>query len=93
MRASCTLCLCSFSELLVDSLFKPGIKLNPEHKSKYIFLLAYGASVFEVNKKALNKDELKLTMQAVEKVHTICSTTKGSSELLAELTTLYHCIR
>jgi negative elongation factor C/D len=83
----------SFTELLVDSLFKPGIKLNPEHKSKYIFLLAYGASVFEVNKKSLNKEELKMTMGAIEKVHTICSTIKGSSELIAELNTLYHCIR
>jgi len=82
-----------FLELLVDCLFKPGIKLNPEHKSKYIYLLAYASSVYEVNKKSLNKDELKMTMQAIEKVHTICSTTKGSSELIAELNTLYHCIR
>ncbi|XP_054274873.1 negative elongation factor D-like [Macrosteles quadrilineatus] len=82
-----------FLELLVDSLFKPGTKLNPEHKSKYIFLLAYGASVFEANKKTLNKEELKMTMGAIEKVHTICSTIKGSSELIAELNTLYHCIR
>ncbi|KAG8259776.1 beta ketoadipyl CoA thiolase, th1 [Homalodisca vitripennis] len=82
-----------FLELLVDSLFKPGVKLNPEHKPKYIYLLAYAASVFELGKKSLNKDELKMTMQAVEKVHTICSTTKGSTELIAELNTLYHCIR
>lgn len=81
------------TEMLVDSLFKPGVKLNPEHKSKYIYLLAYAASVFEVGKKSLNKEELKATMQAVEKVHTICSTTKGSTELIAELGTLYHCIR
>uniref|UniRef100_A0A1B6LG52 Negative elongation factor D n=1 Tax=Graphocephala atropunctata TaxID=36148 RepID=A0A1B6LG52_9HEMI len=82
-----------FLELLVDSLFKPGLKLNPEHKPKYIYLLAYAASVFELGKKILNKEELKMTMQAVEKVHTICSTTKGSTELIAELNTLYHCIR
>lgn len=82
-----------FSELLIDSLFKPGVKLNPEHKSKYIYLLAYAASVCEVGKKSLNKEELKVTMQAIEKVHTICSTSKGSTELIAELSTLYQCIR
>lgn len=82
-----------FLELLIDSLFKPGVKLNPEHKSKYIYLLAYAASVSEAAKKSLNKEELKITMQAIEKVHTICSTSKGSTELIAELSTLYQCIR
>lgn len=37
-----------FLDLLVDSLFKAGVKINPEHKSKYIYLLAYAASVCEV---------------------------------------------
>lgn len=54
-------------ELLLDSLFKPGVKLNPEHKSKYNYLLAYAASVAEVYKKNqrknTNRDELKATMQ------------------------------
>ncbi|RZF32327.1 hypothetical protein LSTR_LSTR001791 [Laodelphax striatellus] len=80
-------------ELLVDSLFKPGVKLNPEHKSKYIYLLAYAASVSETGRKNINKEELKVTVQAVEKVHTICTTIKGSSELIAELSALYQCIR
>jgi hypothetical protein len=88
-------------ELLVDSLFKPGIKLNPEHKPKYIYLLAYAASVCEVSpgkkgqptRKTLNKDELKATIQAIEKVHSICNINKGSAELIAELSTLYQCIR
>lgn len=56
-----------FVELLLDSLFKPGVKLNPEHKSKYNYLLAYAASVAEVYKKNqrknTNRDELKATMQ------------------------------
>nr|CAD7592430.1 unnamed protein product [Timema genevievae] len=87
-----------FLELLVDSLFKPGIKLNPEHKYKYIHLLAYASSVFETSgkkgqNKSLNKEELKSTIQAIEKVHSICNLNKGSSELVADLTTLYHCIR
>ena len=33
------------------------------------------------------------TTQAVEKVHSICTSSKGSTELIAELSTLYHCIR
>ncbi|CAH0383645.1 unnamed protein product [Bemisia tabaci] len=88
-----------FLELLADALFKPGVKLNQEHKPKYIYLLAYAASVVEVpaSKKTgprkIIKEELKPTMQAVEKVHNICNTNKSSSELIAEINTLYHCIR
>ena len=83
-----------FLELLIDSLFKPGSKLNQEHKSKYIFLLAYASSVCDTysvkkgGRKSINKDEVKGTMQALEKVHSICSSTKGNMELLAELDTL-----
>lgn len=89
--------LCNITELLVDALFKPGVKINPEHKSKYIYLLAYAASVCETTKKGntrkINKDELKTTIQAIEKVHNICNINKGSTELIAELHTLYQCIR
>lgn len=87
--------------LLVDSLFKTGVKLNPEHKSKYIYLLAYAASVCEstpkngqqISKKTLNKDELKTTIAAIEKVHAICNVNKGSSELIVDLSTMYQCIK
>jgi len=87
-----------FAELLVDALFKPSVKINPEHKSKYIYLLAYAASVCEIIQKKgstrkINKDELKTTIQAIEKVHNICNVNKGSTELVAELNTLYQCIR
>ena len=41
----------------------------------------------------MNKDEVKGTMQALEKVHSICSSTKGNMELIAELDTLYKCIK
>ncbi|GAB6023719.1 beta ketoadipyl CoA thiolase, th1 [Chamberlinius hualienensis] len=84
-------------DLLIDSLFKPGTKINPEHKSKYIYLLAYTASVHEIFKKnqrkSLNKDELKATTQAVEKVHQICIENRGLTELVAEINTLYQCVR
>lgn len=91
-----------FLDLLVDSLFKVGVKINPEHKSKYIYLLAYAASVCETftkkgqqssHKRSINKDELKSTIQAIEKVNAICNVNLGSSELIAELQTLYNCIR
>ena len=88
-----------FLELLIDALFKKGSKINQEHKSKYIYLLAYASSVCDNwnfkrgTRKNLNKDELKGTTQAVEKVHSICTSSKGSTELIAELSTLYHCIR
>lgn len=88
-------------DLLVDSLFKTGVKLNPEHKSKYIYLLAYAASVCEstpkngqqISKKTFNKDELKTTIAAIEKVHAICNVNKGSSELIVDLSTMYQCIK
>ncbi|XP_055371165.1 negative elongation factor D [Condylostylus longicornis] len=89
-----------FLDLLVDSLFKAGVKINPEHKSKYIYLLAYAASVVDTpgkkgpqGKRTLNKEELKSTSQAIEKVHQICNVNKGSTELIAELSTIYNCIR
>lgn len=86
-----------FLDLLVNVIFRPTSKLNPEHKPKYISLLAYATSVHEVWKKAIrrsiNKEELKASTQAIEKVSLICSEKKGSSELLPELNTLYQCIR
>lgn len=87
-----------FVELLVDSLFKSGVKLNPEHKPKYIYLLAYAASVCETQtkkgqKRMSNKDELKATVNAIQTVHNICNVNKGSSELMTDLVTLYQCLR
>ena len=32
-------------------LFKPGVKLNPEHKPKYVYLLAYASCVVETWRK------------------------------------------
>lgn len=89
-----------FLDLLVDTLFKAGVKINQEHKSKYIHLLAYAASVSETapkkgaNKhKVLHKEELKATVQAIEQVHSICNLNKSSTELIADIQSLYGCIR
>ena len=35
----------------MQSLFKPGSKINQDHKHKYIHILAYAASVVETWKK------------------------------------------
>lgn len=85
-------------ELLIDVLFKPGSKVNQEHKGKYIYLLGYSASVYETPKKGnrprqVNRDDLKPTQQAIEKVHNICQGGKSCMELIAEINTLYQCIR
>ncbi|XP_076124487.1 negative elongation factor C/D isoform X1 [Alosa pseudoharengus] len=88
----------AFLDLFMQSLFKPGAKINQDHKHKYIHILAYAASVVETwrkNKRVnINKDELKSTSKAVETVHNLCcNENKGATELVAELSTLYQCIR
>uniref|UniRef100_A0A671QTK4 Negative elongation factor C/D n=1 Tax=Sinocyclocheilus anshuiensis TaxID=1608454 RepID=A0A671QTK4_9TELE len=88
----------AFLDLFMQSLFKPGAKINQDHKHKYIHILAYAASVVETWKKNkrvnINKDELKSTSKAIETVHNLCcNENKGATELVAELGTLYQCIR
>lgn len=96
-----------FLDLLVEALFKPGSKLHSEHRSKYVFLLAYATSVFETYKKpnnyqsynnvlmrkTVNQDELKSTVAAIEKVSAMCSERKGSSEILPELASLFRLVQ
>lgn len=49
---------------------------------------------FQNKRVSINKDELKSTSKAVETVHNLCcNENKGASELVAELSTLYQCIR
>lgn len=92
-----------FLELLLEALFKPGSKLHADQRPKYIFLLSYAASVHEQYKKAtsytsynnvamrksVNREELKATIAAVEKVSALCSERKGSSEILPELGNIF----
>uniref|UniRef100_A0A8C5HQW3 Negative elongation factor complex member C/D n=1 Tax=Gouania willdenowi TaxID=441366 RepID=A0A8C5HQW3_GOUWI len=44
----------AFLDLFMQSLFKPGSKINQDHKHKYIHILAYAASVVETWKKVTN---------------------------------------
>lgn len=86
-----------FLDLILDSLFKPGSRVNPEHRPKYIYLLAYAVSVVEQMKKgsrrAINKDHLEYTTSALDKTATICQEKKGSIELLCEVNTLYQYLK
>lgn len=86
-----------FLTILVDTMFKPSVRINPEHKAKYIFILSYSSCVVETwkkgSRKSINKDELKSTQSAVEKAHSLCSENKGSSELIADVGSLFQCIR
>jgi len=41
------------SEMFESMLFKPGVKLNPEHKPKYVYLLAYASCVVETWRKVM----------------------------------------
>ena len=71
--------------------------MNPDHRPKYTYLLAYAASVCEQwrrgQRSSLNQDELRATIQALERVHGICTNSKGALEILSELNALYQCIR
>lgn len=86
-----------FLDLLLESLFKPGFKLHEEHKPKYIYLLAYASSVHESYKKgvrkSINKDELKGTISAIEKVNTFANERKNAADLLPEINALFQSIK
>ncbi|XP_065314952.1 negative elongation factor D-like isoform X2 [Gordionus sp. m RMFG-2023] len=86
-----------FLELLVEALFKPQYLINPDHKHKYIYLLAYAVSVYEQSNEngniIIKKEEMKPLIQALEKAHNLCNKSHCSSEILYDLSTLFHLIR
>jgi negative elongation factor C/D len=86
-----------FLDMFIDALFKPSVKINAEHKPKYIFIVSYASSVVETWKKgvrkSINRDELKQTQQVLEKAHNLCSENKGASELIADIATLFQCLK
>lgn len=87
----------SLSELLVQALFRPDIIVNPEHKEKYVYLLAYATSVHEDSDEYSNvpiKDELMATQEAIETAHSICTSANDShTELLTNMATLFTTLR
>ena len=88
----------SFSELLVQALFKPGSTVNPDHKEKYLYLLAYATSVYESasdnDEPIVIKDDLLPTQEAIETGCMICSAANDSyTELLTRIGKLFECLR
>lgn len=83
-----------FLDLFVDALFtSKGAKINPEHLHKYVFVLAYAASVSEKwtkgKRSSIFSDELQATSKAIDHVHHLVASTKGQAELLSEIKNLY----
>ena len=80
-------------ELLVQALFKPSSAINPDHKEKYLYILAYAVSVYD-QEEGPNREELEATKKAIETAHMICSRASDShAELQVEVPTLFDCIR
>lgn len=72
-------------------LQRSGHYLSPHKAGSSVGL---GHVCFQNKRASINKDELKSTSKAVETVHNLCcNENKGASELVAELSTLYQCIR
>ena len=81
----------------MQSLFKPGHSVNPEHKHKYFYILAYAVSVHDAPSSpqdfsqtpANSKEYLDATREALETAHLLCIKASTShAELQAEIVTL-----
>uniref|UniRef100_A0A3Q1FFW9 Negative elongation factor complex member C/D n=1 Tax=Acanthochromis polyacanthus TaxID=80966 RepID=A0A3Q1FFW9_9TELE len=60
----------AFLDLFMQSLFKPGSKINQDHKHKYIHILAYAASVVETWKKVQKRmQSICQTKKEIELLH------------------------
>ncbi len=82
-------------ELLVQAFFKPGSAINPDHKDKYLHVLAYAVSVYEdsdLNQPCM--DDFHETKKAIEMAHIICMRASAShAELQLEIPTLFECMK
>jgi len=83
-----------FLDMFVSSLFTTRrAKINPGHLHKYVFILAYAASVSEIRHKGKRQsifdDELQSTSTAIDEVHQLVLSAKGQVELLSEMKNLY----
>ena len=50
-------------------------------------------NIFQGSRKNIAKEELQKTTQAIEKAHSLCVEKKGASELIADVGTLFQCIK
>ena len=77
-------------ELLIQAFFKPGSSINPDHRDKYIFILAYSVSVYEHPLSGPCLEDLEPTRKAIETAHLICSRANAShAELQVSLSTVF----
>jgi len=87
----------AFLDMLLTCLFIPESPINEEHKPKYVYLLGYAASVYEMMdegiRASVHKDELKQTIEAIESSQVICSNDVGSLQLTVDIGVLYQCVR
>lgn len=78
--------------MLINYFFEPSAKPNPEHKDKYLFLLAYATTVSEIyncdERISILKDNLEKTQNSIHTAYNICQENKASSDLLGDLTEL-----
>ena len=70
------------SDLLLNYLFKPGYTPHSDHKHKYVFLLAYAASVHEiwgeVNIISIRKENISMYKQTKNISHLSVSRVLGN---------------
>lgn len=86
-----------FLDILLTALFTPDTPINEDHKPKYIHLLGYATSVYEMMdegiRASVHLDELKATISAIERAQGICCNEIGSLQLTHDIGILYTCIR
>jgi len=85
-------------DLFVTVLFTTKkAKVNPDHLHKYVYLLAYAASISETwtqdVRDSIIDDKLEATSKAINDVHHLVVSGKGQAELLSEMKELYQNIR
>ncbi|MCP9257979.1 Negative elongation factor D [Dirofilaria immitis] len=83
-----------FVDMLIDSLFAyEGIKVHIDHRSKYVYLLAYASSVGEqktATGRVQNRQELNMTKDSIER---IISLLEKTDDLMKEMKSLLCAIR
>lgn len=90
------------TDLLIDSLFMVDSKISAESRVKYIFLLAYSASVTEKwsipsrkgfiqTRAEVNRDDLKITQEAIRKILDLIG--RGHADVINELPSVFTFLR
>lgn len=67
-------------ELLIQDLFSPSRRLNPDHKSNYIYLLAYAT-----HQEQSEHADLKTMIQAIQEASAVCSNNSSPLQLVKSI--------